>query len=84
MGIDPVTLTAIGAVLSGGSALMGILDRPDKSGGQPPPVEPATPLPDEEAMKKARRRSITAQMARRGRASTILTNQDSGGDALGG
>lgn len=81
MGIDPVTLTAIGAVLSGGSALLGVLDK-DKPAA-PPPVEPPTPLPDDEAMRKARRRSITSQMARRGRASTILTDQGTG-DALGG
>jgi len=80
MGIDPVTLTAIGAVLSGGSALMGALNKPDAAA--PPPVEPATPMPDEEALKKARRRSISAQLGRRGRQSTILT--DTGGDALGG
>lgn len=81
MGIDPVTLTSIGAVLSGGAALMGILDKPDKPAA-PPPLESPAPLPDEEALKKARRRSISAQLGRRGRQSTILT--DTGGDALGG
>ena len=80
MGIDPVTLMAIGTAISGGTALMGMLDKPDAA--QPPPLEKPTPLPDEEALKKARRRSISAQLGRRGRQSTILT--DTGGDALGG
>lgn len=44
--------------------------------------EPALPTADDEATKRARRRSIAAQLRRRGRASTILT--DSGAsDALG-
>ena len=80
MGIDPVTLMAIGTAISGGTALLGMLDKPDKAA--PPPLEPPTPMPDEEALKKARRRSISAQLGRRGRQSTILT--DTGGDALGG
>lgn len=44
---------------------------------------PVIPLADDAASGKARRRSITAQLRRRGRASTILTNQDAGNDALG-
>lgn len=44
---------------------------------------PAVPTPDDDASKRARQRSISAQLRRRGRASTILTNQDSGSDALG-
>jgi len=44
--------------------------------------EPVMPLADDAATRRARRRSITGQMRRRGRASTILT--DSGAaDALG-
>lgn len=43
---------------------------------------PAIPIADETA-KMARRRSITAQMRRRGRSSTILTSDSTGGDALG-
>ena len=80
MGIDPFTLMAIGTAISGATSLMGMLDKPDKAA--PPPLEPPTPMPDEEALKKARRRSISAQLGRRGRQSTILT--DTGGDALGG
>lgn len=39
------------------------------------------PTPDEDAMKRARQRSIAAQLARSGRQSTILTDQSS--DFLG-
>lgn len=43
-----------------------------------PAVEPERkmPMPDDEAVKKARRRSIAAQRARTGRASTIFTDQE--------
>lgn len=44
--------------------------------------EPVLPRPDDEAVRRARKRSITAQLLRRGRASTILT-QPSFGDTLG-
>ena len=52
----------------------------------PPPVTPPTvmPTPDDKAIQDAKRRSIAAQMARRGRASTILTGNQSGGETLGG
>lgn len=43
---------------------------------------PTMPTPDDETVRNARRRSIAGQLARRGRASTILT--DAGNtDALG-
>ena len=80
MGIETATLMAIAGVVSAGASLYGAMNKPDTAA--PPPVEPATPMPDEEALKKSRRRSITAQLGRRGRQSTILT--DTGGDALGG
>lgn len=44
--------------------------------------EPVMPVPDDKAMRDARRRSISSQMRRRGRASTLLS--ESGGDGLGG
>ena len=46
-------------------------------------AEPVVPVADDEAIRKARRRSISAQMRRRGRASTILTGSESSSDALG-
>ena len=42
---------------------------------------PVMPEPDDEAVKRAKRRSIADQMRRRGRASTVLA--DSGTDTLG-
>jgi hypothetical protein len=52
-------------------------------GSKPAPVqvpvipEPTVmPLPDDEASKKAKRRSLLKQQGRRGRASTILSTSD--------
>jgi hypothetical protein len=45
--------------------------------------ENVIPTADDQAVKDARRRSITAQLRRRGRASTILTGDSSVGDTLG-
>ena len=58
---------------------------PDAVPAAPPPtVEPVPemPTPDDAQAKAAKRRSIAAQMARRGRASTILT--DTTTEKLGG
>ena len=47
-------------------------------------AEPAAAIPDPEATKRARRRSITRQLGRGGRQSTILTGGgDSGQGTLG-
>lgn len=46
-----------------------------------PAVKPPVPMPDQRAIATARRRSLAEQMTRRGRASTILS--DNGGDTLG-
>ena len=45
-------------------------------------AESPMPLADDEEVRRARRRSITSQMRRRGRQSTILTS-DASGDRLG-
>lgn len=54
----------------------------------PPPVfepPPVMPTSDDEAVKASKRRSIAGQVARRGRQSTILTqNEDAVGSALAG
>lgn len=47
------------------------------------PAPMPVPLPDDQAQVQAKRRSISDQIARRGRASTILTDANSG-DRLGG
>lgn len=66
-------------------------DEPVSAPPPAPAVEPPAvmPLPDDDAVAKARKRSIAAQMRRRGRQSTIMTQTDpvSGGsasDPLGG
>lgn len=46
------------------------------------PAPMPTPLPDDQAVASAKRRSIAAQVKRRGRASTILTDLSSN-DTLG-
>jgi hypothetical protein len=50
---------------------------------KPPTIPGATPMPDLQAQDEARKRSIAEQMARRGRASTILTDAPTSG-TLGG
>jgi hypothetical protein len=55
-----------------------------KSQSAAPPVTepvPLMPLPDDQTVKKAKRKSLASQAARRGRASTIFTNEQ---DMLGG
>lgn len=55
-----------------------------KNNQLPPPSDPTPmPLPDDAAAAEARRRSIAGQIARRGRASTILTMDDGLSDKLG-
>jgi hypothetical protein len=58
----------------------------DQSKVQAPALSTPTimPVPDDQAVQQAKRRSIAAQMARRGRASTILTDSQSSGETLGG
>lgn len=58
------------SVLTGGAS-KAITDRP-KAVPEPAPV----PMPDEEDIRRARRRSLAAQANRGGRASTILTDED--------
>lgn len=50
---------------------------------KPPKIPGVTPMPDPLAQQEARRRSITEQLARRGRASTIMTQPAPSGK-LGG
>lgn len=48
---------------------------------KPPGQQPKSALPDQASIEEARRRSLTAQRQRSGRASTILTANE--GDTLG-
>lgn len=65
-----------GAVTAGVGAIGAKLLAPKTPGAQP-----KAPLPDEGAIEAARRRSLSLQRQRSGRASTILTQND--GDTLG-
>lgn len=61
----------------------------DKPSAAPVAEAPeAAPAPDDDATRRAKRRSIASQVARRGRASTILTQRSGvgggAGDSLGG
>jgi hypothetical protein len=73
---DPATIALIGAGAIGGTILGGAMNKP------PPAIQapPVMPTPDDEAVKRARRRSLAAQLGRRGRQSTILSQGD---DTLG-
>ena len=68
------------------SSVIGSMFSSDKGSSAPPPPaasEPTVmPTADDAAVKNAKRKSIAAQVARRGRASTILS--DSGSETLGG
>lgn len=68
----PVVASA--AVTAGANALLA---------PKPPKVPGVTPMPDEMAMQEQRKRSIAEQMARRGRAASIMTEAPAAG-TLGG
>lgn len=46
-------------------------------------TKPVIPAANDEAIRRAKARSIASQMQRRGRASTLLTDQTAGSDSLG-
>lgn len=72
------------AVTAAGSAAIGSLLAPEKGiKAAAPVVAPVTEMPDPLAQEQARKKSLIEQISRRGRASTILT-QDAAGDKLGG
>lgn len=51
---------------------------------KPPKAPGVLPMPDPLAQEQARQKSFIDQMARRGRAATILTDTSATGDKLGG
>ena len=80
------TLSAIGSVLGGIGTIFGAFGGGGGgSQGQPPALAapPAMPVPDDDAMRREKRRSLSALSQRRGRQSTILSDQ-TGSDLLGG
>lgn len=49
-----------------------------------PPEQPAAvPMPDEDAIQRAKKRALAAQLGRTGRASTILSDTSGTSDRLG-
>lgn len=97
MGIETGTLLAIASATSAGVGALSYLDQREarkdaerQAAQQREAIAaleaqpaPTMPVADDEASKRARQRSISAQLRRRGRSSTILTNPDAGSDALG-
>lgn len=68
-----------------GTLISSLLRDEGPSGAPVPEPVKTMPLPDDEAARKAKRRSIAGMRARSGRASTILTDAgDLTSDALGG
>ncbi len=88
-GVTASSLLTTLAVSTVGSMAMKALFQPDAQTTPPaatPTVEapPVMPTPGDANSTAAKRAGIAAQIARRGRASTILTDQPQTGDALGG
>lgn len=77
-GLSAGTQTVIGSVAAG-AASAGVSALASK-GAAPPPAPKPIPMPDPQAQQDAQRRSLVAQLSRRGRESTILTDN---GDSLG-
>jgi len=73
----------IGSAIGGTvGSLAGSLFGKKKSGGSPSSPAPVMPIADDEAVKRARRRSVASQMQRGGRTSTMLSDSDN--STLGG
>jgi hypothetical protein len=95
---DPVTLGTVATYASIATAGVSILNATGVIGGgkgggdgtvlAPPPTvtpPPTMPLPNDQAVQDAKRRSVAAQVQRQGRQSTILTGPaSSASDLLGG
>jgi hypothetical protein len=74
LGRNVIPLLAYGYGAPAGLAAQGAVQAIDKP--KAPGLPPAVPLPDEEDIKRSRRRSSAAQLQRSGRASTILSDSD--------
>lgn len=93
MGIDPLTWAVIASAVVGGAGVMeqrkatkaaqtdAALQRENLAALQAEP-EPVVPVADDDTIRRSRQRSISAQMRRRGRSSTILTDS-AATDSLG-
>jgi hypothetical protein len=90
MAAIPAVMGAMGGATGiasaiGGTLLSSVLNKQKDSGPAAPTVQqaPTMPLPDDQAVQNARRRSIQQQISRRGRASTILSDNGAGVETLG-
>ena len=81
-GFEAVIPYAVGALV-GTTAMNMMADKPATPSTAAPSVKPPVPMPDPKGNDAAKKRSIAEMMARRGRASTILTDPAQS-DALGG
>lgn len=87
MGATAAAYPVLTSILGGTAASMAIgqimkPDTPQTPAAPKVEAPPVMPLPDDEAAKAARKKSIMAQQQRSGRMSTILTD-NSGSDTLG-
>lgn len=65
----------MGGVVKGIGGLLGIGGKKKKKAADPAPA-PVMPLPDDDVIAKAKKRSLIMQMGRSGRDSTILSTSD--------
>lgn len=74
---DPVSWGVVAGAVSAGATAYSAHEQSKAAKAKPPASglapTPTMPVPDDQAIQQARRRSIVGQLARRGRASTILT-----------
>lgn len=79
----PAAIPAVGAIASAASTIGAFMMSQKGAPAMPAAEEPvAMPTPDDEAQKRARRRSVARSLANRGRASTMLTGEDTLGGGV--
>lgn len=83
MSWESVAATVAGSVISSIFGGGGGDSQPAAPAPKPEPVTPM-PTPNDKAVQDAKKKSIAAITARQGRASTILTGDDSAGGSGGG
>lgn len=80
--------SAAGSAIAGGAAALalggGKQQQPTQEAAPTVPTPITTPLPNDQAVQAAKKKSIAQQIASSGRASTIFTDTSGGTDRLGG
>ena len=80
-----ISLIGLLAGAAGATVLSGMMNKQQSTPAAPAVTPPtAMPTPGDATTKAAERASIAEQLRRRGRASTILTDQEATTDKLGG